>query len=298
MSWISPFSLPGHWYRGNLHTHTTQSDGRSSPEAVCAWYRAHGYDFIAITDHWVYTPGTRSNTGDWITVSGVELHGPGYHMLTVGTSGLPDMALASDPNKLAAEVLRLGGLPFFAHPYWTGQTYDSLIATPGILGVEVYNSGCDVTLGLGYARTEWDESLSAGAHFTGLAVDDGHGTAGEEGLGWVMVKAPSLEEKAVLEALRRGTFYSTTGPLIDDLRLVHTDDGQPALFVRCSPCRYITFYGKMPTGARFRAKPGTEITTAVMPLRENQLFMRVECEDQAGRVAWSNPVYIADVLNA
>jgi len=296
MSWTSPFSLAGHWYRGNLHTHTTQSDGRSSPEAVCNWYRAHGYDFIAITDHWVYTPGTHSENGNWITISGVELHGSGYHMLTVGTRGLPDAQLASDPTRLAAEVVRQGGLPFFAHPYWTGQTYDSLVATAGILGVEVYNSGCDVAVGLGYSRTEWDEALSTGARLTGLAVDDGHGVAGEEGLGWVMVKAQALDEQAILAALCQGNFYSTTGPVIQDLRLESTPDGQPALFVRCSPCRSITFYCKMPMGTRFRAKPGEEITTALMPIRGNQLFMRIECEDQDGRIAWSNPLYVADVL--
>ncbi|MHB9032357.1 MAG: CehA/McbA family metallohydrolase [Anaerolineae bacterium] len=297
MAWTSPFALPGHWYRGNLHTHTTQSDGRSSPEEVCAWYRAHGYDFIAITDHWVYTRGSQAIDNSWITISGVELHGPGYHMLTVGTTGLPDASLAVDPKALAAEVLRQGGLPFFAHPYWTGQTYDSLIATPGILGVEVYNSGCDVVLGLGISRTQWDESLAAGARFTGLAVDDGHGVAGEEGLGWVMVRAEALEEGAILAALRSGAFYSSTGPVVNDLRLVHTDEGKPALLVRCSPCRSITFYGKMPTGFRFRAQTGEGITQAVFPLNENQRFLRVECEDSSGHVAWTNPLYVEDVLS-
>jgi len=298
MSWISPFALPGHWYRGNLHTHTTQSDGRSSPEAVCAWYRSQGYDFLAITDHWVYTPGKCSENGSWITLPGVELHGPGYHMLAVGTSGMPDVELAAEPQKLADEVLRMGGLPFFAHPYWTGQTYDSLVATRGILGIEVYNSGCDVTLGLGYSRTEWDEALSTGVRLLGLAVDDGHGTAGEEGLGWVMVKSPALEERDILAALRQGNYYSTMGPVIEDLRLVRTADNQPALFIRCSPCRSITYYCKMPFGSRFSARPHGEITTATMPIRENQLFVRVECEDYAGRIAWTNPVYVADILGS
>src|SRR5688572_24689968 len=39
------------WYKGNLHTHTTNSDGDSSPEDVVRWYKANGYDFVAITDH-------------------------------------------------------------------------------------------------------------------------------------------------------------------------------------------------------------------------------------------------------
>src|SRR5262245_31457127 len=42
--------------RGNLHAHTTFSDGRRPVEEVVARYREMGYDFLAITDHdgWVH----------------------------------------------------------------------------------------------------------------------------------------------------------------------------------------------------------------------------------------------------
>ena len=39
------------WYRGNIHTHTTESDGDAEPEKVAAWYREHGYDFLVLSDH-------------------------------------------------------------------------------------------------------------------------------------------------------------------------------------------------------------------------------------------------------
>lgn len=47
------FHSSGKWFRGNLHTHTTLSDGRYTPERAAALYRDAGYDFIALTDHWV-----------------------------------------------------------------------------------------------------------------------------------------------------------------------------------------------------------------------------------------------------
>src|ERR1051326_4893732 len=47
---LGAFAEP-HWYRGNLHTHTTESDGDSPPSDVVRWYREHGYDFLVITDH-------------------------------------------------------------------------------------------------------------------------------------------------------------------------------------------------------------------------------------------------------
>lgn len=39
------------WWKGNLHTHTLWSDGDEFPELVAAWYKEHGYDFLALTDH-------------------------------------------------------------------------------------------------------------------------------------------------------------------------------------------------------------------------------------------------------
>lgn len=39
------------WYKGNLHTHTLWSDGDAPPEVTVSWYKNHGYDFLALSDH-------------------------------------------------------------------------------------------------------------------------------------------------------------------------------------------------------------------------------------------------------
>ena len=44
-----PFQQPGRFYRGNLHTHSTRSDGALAPEVVVDAYRSHSYDFVALT---------------------------------------------------------------------------------------------------------------------------------------------------------------------------------------------------------------------------------------------------------
>ena len=48
-----PFGLPGRFWRGNLHTHTTASDGTLTASQVSAVYREAGYDFLALTDHFL-----------------------------------------------------------------------------------------------------------------------------------------------------------------------------------------------------------------------------------------------------
>ena len=45
------FKQDGNWYKGNLHMHTTLSDGKIIPEEACDIYWEKGYDFIAMTDH-------------------------------------------------------------------------------------------------------------------------------------------------------------------------------------------------------------------------------------------------------
>lgn len=49
------FHGEGQWYKGNLHCHTTVSDGSLTPEEVVTLYKSNGYSFLAISDHNIYT---------------------------------------------------------------------------------------------------------------------------------------------------------------------------------------------------------------------------------------------------
>jgi hypothetical protein len=81
------------WYRGNLHTHSLWSDGDDYLEMIALWYRDHGYDFLAFTDHnvvadkekWVAVDQTRGGReafeklkerfpNDWIEVRAKDDH--------------------------------------------------------------------------------------------------------------------------------------------------------------------------------------------------------------------------------
>lgn len=52
------------WWKGNLHTHTFWSDGDDFPEMVIQWYKAHGYDFLTLSDHNILSQGRR-----WMAVT-------------------------------------------------------------------------------------------------------------------------------------------------------------------------------------------------------------------------------------
>jgi len=72
MQSIPPFNLPGPMYRGNLHTHTTNSDGRFSPEENVAWHTQHGYDFLTITEPQPGHPFS-NRMGPGLIIPGVEI---------------------------------------------------------------------------------------------------------------------------------------------------------------------------------------------------------------------------------
>lgn len=52
---IRGFSEHGNWYKGNLHSHTVNSDGMLTPEESVKMFREHGYQFLCFSEHDLYT---------------------------------------------------------------------------------------------------------------------------------------------------------------------------------------------------------------------------------------------------
>ncbi|MBI3557241.1 MAG: PHP domain-containing protein, partial [Deltaproteobacteria bacterium] len=63
------------FFKGNLHTHTNASDGNVSPLMAITWFKKHGYNFLAVTDHDQLTVDHSQDGKDFITINGVELTG-------------------------------------------------------------------------------------------------------------------------------------------------------------------------------------------------------------------------------
>ena len=64
------FTEGGNWYKGNLHTHTTASDGTITQEETVRIYRDAKYDFLALTEHNTYTDTTKYDSEGFITIAG------------------------------------------------------------------------------------------------------------------------------------------------------------------------------------------------------------------------------------
>ena len=302
----SAFTAPGRFWRGNLHTHSTRSDGVLEPAEVCRRYRAEGYDFLALTDHFIGMYGyplvdtVPFRDAGFTTILGAELHsgamsnGELWHILAVGLpvgfapSDSPDFhtrpGMETGPE-IAARAVAAGAFVAIAHPQWSGLTLADARTIEAAHAVEIYNhgcaAGCDRPDGAGIA----DLLLTEGRRISLIATDDAHFHEPDHFGGWVMVKATENTPEALLAALKRGDFYSSQGPQIHDVRI----DGDMA-YVECTAAVSVVAMG-WGTGAR--GVHGQSMTRAEVPLDRllGSPWVRISVIDAAGKRAWSNPIW-------
>jgi hypothetical protein len=294
-----PFDKPGRFYKGNLHTHSTHSDGRLEPGAVVAAYRARGYDFLALTEHFMAAYDyPLLDTREWrdegfTTLIGAELHAPAlengapWHILAVGLPlDFAPNAVDETGPALAARAARAGAFVGIAHPHWYGLTLDDALTIGAAHAVEVYNTGCDVEVDRGYGWHIADMLLGRGRHLLAYATDDAHFAGRPDAFGgWVQVRAAALDPAALLAALKAGHFYSSQGPELCDVRV----EGDQ-LHIACSPATAIIATGP---GHRSQAAYGDALEGAVLSLAPFAgRHCRLTIIDAAGKRAWTNPIWL------
>lgn len=297
---LDAFKAPGQFWRGNIHGHSTNSDGHLTPEQVCAAYHEQGYDFICLSDH--FRPMFNFPISDtrpyrangFTTILGAEVHAPStsrgvdWHILAVGLpADFPATSDAETGVDLARRCAEAGAFVAIAHPAWYNLELADALALDAAHALEVYNHTCAVHSSRGDSFAMWDAILSAGRHVTAIAVDDSHwkpGTPDAFG-GWVMVKAEENDADHLLAALKAGQFYATQGPEISELRQV--DD---QLVVRCSPATQVFAVGPVSKAVHVT---GTALTRAILPLEKFKGgWCRLVVRDAMGRQAWTNPLWL------
>ena len=295
MSNVNPFKQPGQWYRGNTHSHSTESDGKLPMAERFAAFREAGYDFLVLTDHRKVNDVSAYSDDSFLAISGSEVHpdnpygGVTYHIVAINIHERVN-CVELHPNAVIADIKQQGGEAVLCHPYWSGHTIMDYLPLSGYFAIEVYNDTC-MGIGKGFAESAWDDLLDRAGPVFGIASDDAHGTEHDCFHGWVMVKAPELTIDSVMNAFRTGAFYSTLGPEIIDLDLVDDGDQQKKVTVQCSPAQSIVFKGPCSRGQRIVAPEGELLTEAEYALPSGTKYARVEITDEKGKKAWSNPFF-------
>ncbi len=293
---------PLRWYKGNFHTHTTNSDGDTVPEAVIWWYKEHGYNFLAFTDHNFLTetaPYQNLSDENFILIPGMEVsdrfENVPLHILALGLrdqtlnpAGGADVLGVLQNNVTA--IRAAGAVPVLCHPNF-GWAYgaDELSRIRDAVLFEVLNAHPAVNNagknGVPSTEEMWDIVLTRGKRMFGLGTDDMHALATYPGKSWVMVRAPELTEKAVLAALESGDFYVSTGVTLDEVRLKGS-----RIRLRIKPeegIGYATFF----IGSGGRILKSDSSLSPSFKFSGKGKYIRAKVVDSKGRLALSQPIF-------
>jgi hypothetical protein len=262
-------------------------------------FRAHGFDFVAITDH--PKPGqrgtldlsaaaeasTRWGSGlPWpsseglIVVPGYEYETPPPHFAHTNCIGRPGRALtiydgAGGTQGAVDQANADGGWAFFCHPN-VFERADLMDGVRGLVGIEVINAGSvsyragrDDALARGLAFDVWDRALSRGERVWGLANSDFHRfMEGEPFVARNVVYAAERTWDAIEASIRRGCFYFSTGQSIDRI-----DAAGAEFAIRAPGATRIRFVGG--GGAVLSEIEGDE---AIYRVRGGEGYVRAEVE--------------------
>ena len=306
-------------WKGNLHSHSTLSDGSVEPAESIGRYRRRGYDFCALSDHERFFDSMKFDSDKFLVLpaieSAVEEPKDGYkgHHLN-GILGTPAQRAAAtapfahgqyvpklewrSPATVQHAIDRLnaaGLMAMYNHPVWSRLEVADILNVRGIFAIEIFNYGSEIGDATGLSTDVWDLALRRGRRVFGLATDDSHHGGSMDSPyydafgGWVVVVADRLSRDAITTALHSGTFYSSSGPEIHRFAC----DGH-TVEVECSPVREVRFVSYERRGSVTLAAQGQTVTGGKHTLKGNEVFVRVECVDDAGRTAWTNPVFLDD----
>lgn len=333
MVWADPG--PGTWFKGAVHTHANWGVAQlptTSPDAVVRWYREHNFNFVSVTDLNYFTPTAGLKAlfdapGRFLVVPGIELSQdqvqPGNKIVDTIGFGIernPDLpvgdTVAAVLDSEANAIRKAGGLPIAAHPNLTyAVTAADLVASdqgahPRFFEIWNTEPGMNNLGGGGKPSTEqvWDAVLTQGRVLYGTAVDDAHhfgeyilsresgGRLSNPGKAWIMVRAAELSVRALLDAMRRGDFYASTGVVLESyevtvtgVRLVLSDRSRDLgwSLPNANPQLYRTeFIGQ--GGAILKVDESLHPT---YEFTGRELYVRARVVNSDGEIAWTQPVF-------
>ncbi|MCP3688051.1 MAG: CehA/McbA family metallohydrolase [Gammaproteobacteria bacterium] len=292
-----PFGSSGRFYRGNLHTHSTSSDGLFTAAEVCRMYREKGYDFISLSEHFMarydypISDSRHLRDDSFTTLIATELHegetriGETWHILAVGIPlDFARPATGETAPQIARRAAESGAFIGLTHPSWHGLTIEDAKTIDCAHAVEIYNHGSKVEVDRGEDWPFCDQLLNEGWRLSAYAADDAHKMTYDAFGGWVMVHAESLSPEALLASLKAGRYYSSTGPEIHDLRFEGDN-----VHIECDAASVICAQGR---GSLGLTSMGENQTSASFPLEKfRSAYLRLTVTTADGKRAWTNPVW-------
>jgi hypothetical protein len=287
----STYQESGEWLRGNLHSHTTVSDGTRPAEEVIADYERRGYDYLAISDHDQFVdPANYRDSTELILLPAVEVTARGPHILHVGATE----PVTPDENRqnVLDSIAEQGAFSVLNHPNWQSHynhcPQELMESLDGYAGIEIYNGVIERLEGIPLATDRWDRLLSQGKRVWGFGTDDAHAPQ-DVALAWSVVQVDSREVDAIIGSLRAGRFYASTGVTISEIASTETEI--TIVTENAQRMRLVSDFGVIQKTVERQS-----VTFRLPDDLENRAkatYVRIECYGPGGRMAWTQPFFLS-----
>ena len=318
------------WVKGNIHTHTTESDGDADPKSVMKWYKDHEYDFLVITDHNHRTIIDFDNNNpqsekELVLIPGEEvtahvLEDFAKNILNYGVDGkIPIHINGIDIKKVVEPIhtkdivttlqanidaiKNAGGLVSLNHPnYKWAFDHTQISKLKNVDLLEIFNGHPAVNVygAVGKYSCEqiWDNVLSNGQKIFGVATDDSHHyhdfayNKSNPGRGWIVAKVKELAKNNIVSAIKSGDFYASTGIEMENIIINNN-----VMELEIKPEIGWTHNSNMQYRIDFITQNGQVIKQindikAKCNLENHSGYVRATISSSSGPKAWIQPVYI------
>ena len=291
-------------FKGDLHIHTNRSDGIASPQDMYAKLRECKFNFCCLADHDL--PGDTPHFEDsLLALCGQELSDDNGHIVAL-SSEINRKQYDTISGQLIA-VRESGGFSILNHPkirefvsdqsptYTASRLVNELAGLFGGIEVYTHNVGSGFKLAIDRLDVVWTSMLNQQIKpedfkpVWAFGSSDSHATRHITPNVGIMVWADDLNEKSIMNSIRKGSFYS----------LANSKSRFKKIELRGNILRVVSDDAIMIRMIKRAALPVSVVSSnetgeleLVYHINGDEGYLRIEAMDDQGNCAYSNPILI------
>ena len=302
-------------YKANMHSHTTCSDGRMTPEQHKEEYKKRGYSVYAFSDHDTvinhddlrdenFLPLTSAEIAVGVKATGHFNHIISFHFNIISRDSVnfeqinKEWFTFSTDNikKLVNDIKKQNYFVTANHPNWTLFTEEQYAELDCFDGFELYNC---ITANFGGALSFTHEiylhMLRKGIRILPIGADDCHShrlplshPLNDSFGGFTYILADRLEYDDIINALDNGDCYCSSGPQIKEVSI----DGD-TVNIKTTDAQRITILSESRKTYSLPAKKGQSVNefTCEIDKELTGKFILIHVEDNSGNHAMTRAFY-------
>lgn len=321
-------------YKGNLHCHTTLSDGTHTKEEIKDVYKRSNYDFVAYSDHDTFRNLSELNDESFLALPSVEVKAipnkklceecGDFRYIHMQVFAKENSTLTHEErienrpakeanyesyienaNEMIKELVNRNNLVTVNHPDWSQLNQEDLLKLEGYFALEIYNSNAFIENGTdgGEATILWDELLLQGKKVFCFAADDNHNARNENGNRIKLTendpKWPSCKGYVVVNAENLNQ-KEITEALESGNYYSSTKPEIHKIFIEDGfinvECSKVNRIDFVSRRRRGETILGTGLTNGKYKIIGDELYVRIVITDENGNKAWANPIFKEDLV--